>query len=675
MTLTGSGASTYAWNNNVQDGVAFTPASTQTYTVTGTDVNGCQGSDQVSVTINALPIVTATQTQSICIGSSVTLSGAGASIYAWNNNVQDGVAFTPSSTQTYTVTGTAANGCTNTAQVTVTVNALPIVSGGSNQAVCAGTVVTLVGSGASTYAWNNNVQNGVAFTPSTTQTYTVTGIDVNGCANTAQVQVSVNALPTVSAGLPLSVCQGASIILNGSGAQTYTWNNGVQNSIPFIPATTQTYTVVGTNQNGCQGTAQVTITVNPIPTVSGGSNQTICAGASITLNGTGASNYAWSGGVQNGIPFVPQATQTFSVTGTSPSGCQGTAQVTITLANNPIVSAGANQTVCPGTSVTLNGSGALTYVWNNGVQNGVSFVPSTTQTYTVTGTSTNGCSNTSQVTVTVSVLPSVNAGANLSICTGDSVLLSATGATTYTWTGGIQNGVYFTPNSTQTYTVTGVNALGCSNTDAVTVVVNSPTTSTLNESACNSFTLNGQIFTQSGTYTQVIANNAGCDSTITLNLTINLPPVNPVITVSNDLLLTSSTQNDVTYQWIFCNSGLPIANATDTTYNAMINGIYAVEVTNGCGTATSNCIEIDNVGVESLNQIDLKLYPNPTFGTVTVEGLKQHGLTFELKDVQGRVVKFGQISTLEPILNLSELSNGIYWLSIPGYKAMELIKQ
>jgi hypothetical protein len=675
VTLTGSGASTYAWNNNVQDGVAFNAISTTTYTVIGTDVNGCTNTAQVIVTVDALPTVVAGSNQTVCAGTAVTLTGSGASTYAWNNNVQDGVAFTPASTQTYTVTGTAANGCTNTAQVQVSVNALPTVVAGSNQAVCAGTAVTLTGSGASTYAWNNNVQDGVAFTPASTQTYTVTGTDANGCTNTAQVQVSVNALPTVSGGQSLSVCQGANVILNGSGAQTYSWNNGVLNAVPFVPATTQTYTVTGTAANGCTNTAQVTITVNPIPTIFGGSSQTICAGNSTTLNATGANNLSWSGGVQNGVPFIPLATQTYTVSGTSPSGCQGTAQVTITVINNPIVSAGVNQTVCPGTSVTLTGTGALTYAWNNGIQNGVSFVPSTTQTYTVTGTAANGCSDTSMVTVTVSVIPSVNAGQNVSICPGDSVLLVATGASSYTWSGGIQNSVYFTPISTQTYTVTGIDALGCSNTDSVTVVVNSPTTSTLNETACNSFTLNGQTFTQSGTYLQVIANNAGCDSTITLNLTINLPPITPVISLNNGVELMTSTQENVSYQWVFCNSGLPIGNATDTTYNVTINGVYAVEVTNGCGTATSNCIEIDNVGLESLNQIDLKLYPNPTFGTVTVEGLKHHGSTFEIKDVQGRVVKLGQISTLEPILNLSELSNGIYWLSIPGHKAMELIKQ
>jgi hypothetical protein len=473
----------------------------------------------------------------------------------------------------------------------------------------------------------------------------------------------------------MAICQGSSVILYGSGAQTYTWNNGVQNAVSFTPTLTQTYTVVGTNQNGCQGSAQVVVTVNPTPSVSGGANQTICSGSLATLTGTGASSYSWSGGVQNGVPFIPQANQTYSVTGTSAAGCQATAQVTITVVNNPVVSGGANQIVCPGSQVTLTGSGATTYVWSNGVQNGVPFVPTSTQTYTVTGTLNGGCSSTAQVTVTVSTPPNVNAGNNISICAGDSVMLSATGANTYSWSGGIQNGTYITPNSTQTYTVTGVDGLGCSNSDAVTITVNQATSSTLTTTACNSYILNGQTYSQSGTYTQVIPNALGCDSTITLNLTINVPPAIPVITAMNGVTLVSSTQDNVSYQWIFCNSGLPIANATDTMYTTSINGNFAVVVSNGCGSVTSNCISIDNVGVHSVDEEMVSIYPNPTLNHVIIDGLKEELTPYVLTDAQGRVIAEGVLSLEENKIDLSPCSNGIYWLTLRGYKPMELVKQ
>ncbi|NBP30197.1 MAG: hypothetical protein EBV23_11605, partial [Flavobacteriia bacterium] len=150
-------------------------------TWTGT---GCVSSlTPVTVTVGQAPIVSAGNNQNICAGTAVTLSGSGAATYSWDNGVNDGVAFTPAATQTYTVIGTNANGCSDTAQVTVTVNAQPTVSAGQNQSVCAGTAVTLNGSGANTYTWNNGVSNGVAFTPAATQTYTVTGTNANGCSN------------------------------------------------------------------------------------------------------------------------------------------------------------------------------------------------------------------------------------------------------------------------------------------------------------------------------------------------------------------------------------------------------------------------------------------------------------------------------------------------------------
>ena len=181
-----------------------------------------------------MPSVSAGSDQTICDGSSVTLSGSGAVSYTWDNGVTDGVVFTPSlGTVTYTVTGTDANSCVNTDQVDVTVNALPSVSAGSDQTICDGSSVTLSGSGAVSYTWDNGVTDGVAFSPSVgTVTYTVTGTDANSCVNTDQVDVTVNVLPSVSAGSDQTICDGSSVTLSGSqsselhmGQWSYRWSS------------------------------------------------------------------------------------------------------------------------------------------------------------------------------------------------------------------------------------------------------------------------------------------------------------------------------------------------------------------------------------------------------------------------------------------------------------------
>ena len=155
------------WDNGITDNTAFSPNTTTTYTVTGTDANGCQNTDLVTVTVNALPTVSAGADQTVCFGDNVTLSGSGASTYTWDNGITDNTAFTATATTTYTVTGTDGNGCQNTDLVTVTVNALPTVSAGSDQTVCFGDDVTLSGSGASTYTWDNGITDNTAFTAST----------------------------------------------------------------------------------------------------------------------------------------------------------------------------------------------------------------------------------------------------------------------------------------------------------------------------------------------------------------------------------------------------------------------------------------------------------------------------------------------------------------------------
>ena len=260
-----------------------------------------------------------------------------------------------------------------------------------------------------------------------------------------------------------------------------------------------------------------TTTVLP---VNAGLDQTICAGQSVTLTATGATNYTWNNWVVNNVAFTPNITKTYTVNGTDANGCKGTDQVVVTV-NQPLINAGTDQTICTGQQATLTATGATSYTWTSGITNSTPFTPTVTQTYTVSGTDVNGCSGSDAVTVSLVAQPTVNAGQNISVCAGDSVQLNATGAATYAWSSGTQNGGYFTPAASQTLQVVGSAGGTCTDTDDLQITVNQGSASTQNISGLNSLTLNGQTYTTSGTYTQIIPNQAGCDSTITLNLTMN----------------------------------------------------------------------------------------------------------------------------------------------------------
>ncbi len=638
VTLSGAGAVNYVWDNGITNGVAFTPAvGTITYTVTGTDANGCVNTDQVDVTVNPLPNVDAGADQTVCDGDQVTLigsgiPGAGAGTYVWDNGVTNGVAFTPPlGITTYTVTGTDGNGCVNTDQVDVTVNALPNVNAGVDQTVCEGTQVTLWGAGAVSYVWDNGVIDGVAFTPIVGTTYTVTGTDGNGCMNTDQVDVIVNPLPNVNASPDQVICEGAQVTLSGAGAVNYVWDNGITDGVAFTPAVgTITYTVTGTDANGCVNTDQVDVTVNPLPNVDAGADQTVCDGNQVTLIGSGipgagAGTYVWDNGVTNGVAFTPPlGTTTYTVTGTDGNGCVNTDQVDVTVNALPNVNAGVDQTVCEGTQVTLWGAGAVSYVWDNGVIDGVAFTPIVgTTTYTVTGTDGNGCMNTDQVDVIVNPLPNVNAGPDQVICEGAQVTLSGAGAVNYVWDNGVVDGVAFTPAvGTITYTVTGTDANGCVNTDQVDVTVNPlPNVDAgADQTVCDGdqVTLiglgipgagagtyvwdngvtNGVAFTPPlgiTTYTVTGTDGNGCVNTDQVDVTVNaLPNVNAGVdqTVCEGTQVTLWGAGAVNYVWD----------------NGVIDG---VAFTPAVGTTTYTVTGTDGNGCMNTDQVDVTVNPLP----------------------------------------------------------------
>lgn len=360
----------------------------------------------------------------------------------------------------------------------------PLTTTASPSTICLGEDITFTStsSNGGTVTWDGGITNGVPFTPASagTFTYNVTSDFDGDCADS--VTVVVNALPDVTAtATPDTICIGEEVTFNGGGAETYTWDMGVTDGVPFTPADagTETYTVTGTDVNDCENTATVDVTVQDLPTVTATATpDEICVGDPITFTGGGADTYVWDGGVIDGTPFTPAAAGsfTFTVTGTTdPAGCENTASVDVTVTELPDVTASVDDDeICEGESVIFTGGGADTYTWDMGVTDGDSFTPvgTGTTTYTVTGAIA-GCENTATVDVTVNAAPTVTATASATeICFGETVTVTGGGADSYAWDGGITDGLAFDPGApgTYTYTVTGTSD-GCSNTASVTVTV------------------------------------------------------------------------------------------------------------------------------------------------------------------------------------------------------------
>src|SRR5690606_41412572 len=154
---------------------------------------------------------------------------------------------------------------------------------------------------------------------------------------------------------------GTIVTLTGSGAQTYVWDNGITDNTPFVALNTTTYTVIGTDANGCKDTAQVTVNVHPEVVISGGTDQTVCYGSIVTLSGSGAQTYVWDNGITDNTPFVALNTNTYTVIGTDANGCKDTSQVSGNGNDDLVIYPGQEQTVGYGAVVTLSGGGDQTY--------------------------------------------------------------------------------------------------------------------------------------------------------------------------------------------------------------------------------------------------------------------------------------------------------------------------
>lgn len=357
---------------------------------------------------------------------------------------------------------------------------------GNDVSICYGENIQLGASGGLTYSWspsgslsNASISNPVA-NPLTTTTYVVTMDQPWGCPATDNVVVTVNPLPTVTASVTAtSVCSGTPVTFNGGGANTYVWTGGVTDNVPYTPASTDTYTVNGTDIFGCSNTATITVTVNTPPTVTANATATtLCAGDPVTLTGSGASSYTWTASVTDNVPFNPTATDTYTVTGTDANGCTNTDMITVTVNALPAVAANTTAAaVCDGSPVTLSGSGATSYVWTGGVTDNVAFVPVTTDTYTVTGTDGNGCSNTASVSVTVNSLPTVTVTLPMDTAcqTAGTFTLGGESPAGGTWSGPGVSGNTFDPMTSGLgtigvdYTYTDVNGCTAMATDSIWV--------------------------------------------------------------------------------------------------------------------------------------------------------------------------------------------------------------
>lgn len=581
----------FAWdfgdgNTDTGTNPTHTYAAAGTYPVTlSITSEGCTESFASSVTINPIPVADLGGDVTKCLGDVVQMTPIGidgTASYSWSpaTGVSDPNSPTPviqaAVSTTYTMTVTSAAGCQAMDDIEITVNPLPQANAGGDINVCEGESATLSGNGGAFYTWSPATglsapsSSVTDASPSTTTVYTLTVADENGCSSSDDVTVTVLPLPNVNAGTDASICSGDTYQLSGSGATEYEWSPSADlddNLSPnpvFSGLTTTAFTLVGRNPDGCVNTANVLLTVIPLPSVDAGPDVGICIGDAVGLLATGAVSYAWSPATDLDDPSSDQPTfsgintTTFTVTGTDANGCVNTDNITVTVNPLPTVDAGADVAICIGQSAQLQASGATLYTWspvtdlNNPNIGNPAFNGQTDATLTVTGTDDNGCVNSDDVTVTVHPLPVIDAGVDAGVCEESSLQLGASGAVSYAWTPStdldnpnIANPM-LTGSSTVTLTVTGTDANGCQNTDDVTVTV---------------FPLPQAV----------------------------ISPIAPVCIGNPSFITENSVGNVITYAWTLGNGSTAVTPTASPTYTSAATYNVGLTVTddNGCQDQSS----------------------------------------------------------------------------------------
>lgn len=425
---------------------------------------GCPVIMPVSAVVNPLITPTFTTITPICQGATPpilpTTSNNGIT-GVWSSTVSTSVA----GITTYTFTPSAGQ-CASSSSLDITVNASITPTFASIPSLCLGDVAPVLSS-TSTNGISGTWSSAISTVSAGTTSHTFAP-NAGQCALTTTITVTVlnPIIPTFTA--IGTICQGETppvlptISVNGI---TGSWSSLVSTAV--VGTSMYTFTP-NPGQCALNTTLSITVVAAIVPTFSPIAD--LCQGAAAPVLPTTSLN----GIVGSWSPAVSTSTVgTTTYVFTSAAGQCASTTLDITVLATPAVSAGADQIVCVGQSITLSGAGADAYVWDNGVVDGVSFVPTLGITlYALIGTNGNGCSNSDQVIVTVIPLPIVNAGADQVVCSGESVILSGSGASTYVWNNGVNNGTPFTPGlGTTIYTVVGSDANGCSNSDQVAVSV------------------------------------------------------------------------------------------------------------------------------------------------------------------------------------------------------------
>jgi hypothetical protein len=567
--------------------------------------------------------------------------------------------------------------------------------------ICSGQSFTLMTNAISNYSWNTGATtSSLVVSPATNTVYTLTATSPSNCTSSKSISVTVSSgSPVLSISNPSNnICLGKAITLTASGALSYTWTNpGVVNGQTFTPSSTAVYTVSG--ENGCGiVTATTTVTVAPLAVAASVSPTLACQNQPATLSATASvTGFTWQPFAIQGssVTILPTSNVIFTVTA-SDGTCSGTQTVSVLTKPTPTLSISTtNSVICDGDVITLSVTGASAYTWTPGNFSGntVTVSPSTTTIYVADGSNTVGCSSSAQQIILVNYGPTLAVTANQTIvCTGDPIVLTASGASGYNWTNGPATPAYtVNPTGPAIYTVTGSHSANvCTTTgtievDAIVPAVIAPTntsvcagsTVTLVSGGATTYSWNGfssgplYVVQPASTniYTLVANTQSGqvsCPVTFTAMVTVNPLPTITVVPTRPQMCKfetnTLTASGGVQYDW----GSASTATGSSVTLTLSATSVFTIMGTdaNGCSKVQSYQVSVSNcTGLsERTTSKVVSVFPNPNNGEFVIAG--EIGMEISLLTVTGQLVQTIKLEKLNNYkVNISNLPSGVYFVT------------
>ncbi|MES2557049.1 MAG: T9SS type A sorting domain-containing protein [Bacteroidota bacterium] len=394
-------------------------------------------------------------------------------------------------------------------------------------------------------------------------------------------------------------CAPTTSSFSATGCSSYVWS---ENGETYTTSGSYNDTLV--NAEGCDSIITLNLTIN-LPTTAG-------------LIADACNSYTWA---FNGTTYFTSGS--YNDTIQNAAGCDSIITLTLTI-NQP-------------TTSSLMETACTSYTWP---QNGMTYM--TSGNYNDTIPNAIGCD--SIITLNLTINPPTTSN------------LSASACETYTWA---ENGMMYTTSGS--YNDTIPNAAGCDSIITLNLTINQPAASFVTASACDTYTWNsnGMTYTVSGWYLDTLSTVEGCDSIVTLELTIVSPPTANA-TDNGAGTLTGSGGTPV--QWINCATNTAIAGETAATFSPSANGNYAIVVSNGSCTDTSDCVLIDYIGLNENQLINAGISPNPATDEVKITFTGTSAIMI-IRDAQGKLIQRENIEN-GAIISLVNVQTGIYFFEL-----------